>query len=298
MDKKIYNSIMQEHKNRVHPISVPKEQIANALYPLQTEFLNSSSNLGRQKVLDKVADLTKEVGDIEDLKDLASKTSNIKKYGSNYLGKKNNFANTNVDIVSNKAEIKTINGMQYVKVNDNDLKSNVMLDQVDLIEGNYISFHDYKDFLKKNEFDFKSSDAIYNIINTINESENFNRDSIFNNLKNNIIGSGNLESLINDNIFGNKSFKENFIETLMDASYEDLGLSVTEEEIKELDPTNDGKISMEDAVVIFGELTEDKNQTIDYVAEYFTKFAEQNRTKPNLQDQNKEQTGYDPYEFA
>ena len=71
---------------------------------------------------------------------------------------------------------------------------------------------------------------------------------------------------------------------------------ITKEDKNNLDPTDDGKISLQDAIIIFGKLTEDENQAIDYVAEYFTKFAEQNRTKPNLEGQ--EETGYDPYEFA
>ncbi|MAL60114.1 MAG: hypothetical protein CMC14_08710 [Flavobacteriaceae bacterium] len=149
----------------------------------------------------------------------------------------------------------------------------------------YMHLHEIKDYIDSKKIDKDSQNAINMLINGVNQGGDFNRDSFFNNVKNNIIVKGNLDSLINDDIFGGRNFRDDFIESTMMSSYKDF-----DEELK------DEKISLEDAVAIFEELLKNREQTIDYVAEYFTKFAEQNRTKPNLQ--NQEEAGYDPYEFA
>ena len=85
----------------------------------------------------------------------------------------------------------------------------------------------------------------------------------------------------------------------MTATYEDLGVSLSEEEIKELDPTDDGKVSFSDAMVIFAVIMNDKERAKDYVTEYFTKFAEQNFNNNLRKDIiPEEDKPYDPYEFA
>ena len=149
----------------------------------------------------------------------------------------------------------------------------------------YMHLHEIMDFVNSKKIDKDSQDAINMLINNVNQGGDFNRDGFFNNIKNNVIVKGSLESLVNDDIFGGRNFRDDFIESTMMSSYKDF-----DENLK------DEKISFEDAVVIFEELLKNREQTIDYVAEYFTKFAEQNRTKPNLQ--NQEEAGYDPYEFA
>jgi len=174
-----------------------------------------------------------------------------------------------------------------------------MLDQVDLIESggkNYISINELQRQLENNKIDTDTQEALTAIINDVDAIEDFNKKSVYNNIKHNVIIPGNLNSIVNDEMFGGRVFRDDFIEAIMTSTYDSLGVSLTEEEVKQLDPTNDGKISLEDAIVIYSKLMENKEQTIDYVAEYFTKFAEQNRTKPNLQ--NQEEAGYDPYEFA
>ena len=292
LDKE-YEKAMQEHVNRVDPISIPKEQRYQALYPLQQAYKEATTPKEKELILSEgLGGLTKFFTDIEEVKDMVAKTSDENVFG-NYAGKPGNMLKTNHGQMTKKLGQVDINGVTYFEVAPEDT---VMLDQVDLVENKYISAFDYKKILKEKEKDNNAIQALQDTISTINEAGSFNREAVFNNIKNNIISTANLESLINDNIFGKRNFKNDFINSLMEASYEDLGISITEEDINKLDPTDDGKISLQDAIIIFGKLTEDENQAIDYVAEYFTKFAEQNRTKPNLEDQ--EETGYDPYEFA
>tara|TARA_R100001086_G_scaffold63401_2_gene29405 strand:+ start:1609 stop:2487 length:879 start_codon:yes stop_codon:yes gene_type:complete len=292
MENKEYEKAMQEHTNRIDPISIPREQRYQALYPLQQAYKQATTPKEKEDVLQELVPLTKYFSDVEEVKDMISETPDKVIFG-NYASKSGNMLKTNYGQMTNKLSQINIDGVAHFEVDPED---SIMLDQVDLVENKYISAFDYKKILEKKKKDNNSIQALQDVISTINEAGSFNRETIFNNIKNNIISTSNLESLINDNIFGKRNFKEDFISSLMEASYEDLGLSIAEEDINRLDPTDDGKISLQDAIIIFGKLTEDEDQTIDYVAEYFTKFAEQNRTKPNLE--NQEETGYDPYEFA
>ena len=122
------------------------------------------------------------------------------------------------------------------------------------------------------------------------------------NIKNSIVEKGNLSSLINDEMFAGRTFKGDLVQAIMTTTYENLGVSLSKEEIKMLDPTDDGKISFADAIVIFTEIMNNKERAKDYVAEYYTKFMEQNFnnniSKEVIQSQNKKESGYNPYEFA
>ena len=305
MKKTEYDNIMVNHVNNKKPIDTPKDQLLNVLYPLQTNYRNAKNNIQKQTVLEEVIEYTKQVSDIEDLRDKIAETSNPGLFG-NYGRKKNNLINTNFKLMTNNTEPKKFGSNYYVEVSDNDILEGGLLNEVPLIEKrgkNYISIQDFSNQLELNKFDHASAEGINSIISTVNDSDNFNRQGIFNNIKNNIVTAGNLESLINDDIFGGRNFKDDFIEAIVTSTYDELGVSLTKEEVARLDPTNDGKVSMQDAIVIYGKLVQDKDKTVNYITEYFTKFAEQNRTKPNLKDQIKEieeggEKPYDPYEFA
>ena len=87
----------------------------------------------------------------------------------------------------------------------------------------------------------------------------------------------------------------------MTSTYDDLGIALSEEEIKALDPTDDGKISVEDAMVIFAELMSNEERAKNYIADYYTKFMEQNFNNSISEETtqaNEQQKPYDPYEFA
>ena len=289
MKKTEYDNVMANHVNNKKPINTPKNQLLNVLYPLQTSYGNAENNIQKQTVLEEVI----------------AETSDPSLFG-NYGSKQGNLVNTNYNFMTNEIEPVEIDGNYYIEVHGNDNLQGGILDEVSLLEKrnkNYISIQDFSNQLEKNKFDAYAAEGVSSIINTVNDSDNFNKQSTFNNIKNNIVTPGNLESLIHDDIYGGRNFKDDFIEAIVTSTYDELGVSLTKEEIAQLDPTDDGKVSMQDAIIIFGELTKDKKKTINYIAEYFTRFAEQNRTKPNLKDQIKEieeseKRSYDPYEFA
>jgi hypothetical protein len=105
------------------------------------------------------------------------------------------------------------------------------------------------------------------------ENANFNYQKEYNNIKNKIIESGNLNSLSIDKIFGNRTFKDDLTSAIQNGTYEEMGIS--SDQIK--DPTpRDGKITPEDAKSISDMVMQDEVLLKEYLAEYYTKALEQN----------------------
>ena len=73
-------------------------------------------------------------------------------------------------------------------------------------------------------------------------------------------------------------------------------LGVDEETVKVLDPTNDGRVSQEDARIITDAVIKDDNMVKDQLTRYYTNFLKQNH---NLGTKNRPITPEeDPNEFA
>ncbi len=106
------------------------------------------------------------------------------------------------------------------------------------------------------------------------DSITFDKDKYSNLIKNNIIENGNLRSLARHKIFGGRSFKKDLKEALRTNTYEDLG--IPEELVKQLDPTDDGKISRRDARVIWRSIRDDEPMLKEYLTGYYTNALEQN----------------------
>ena len=106
------------------------------------------------------------------------------------------------------------------------------------------------------------------------QNSKFNYQKEFNNIKNKIVNNSNLNSLVNDRIFGNRVFKEDLTSAISLGTYEQMGL--TQDQVFGLDPTKDGNISNEDALAITAEVVKDQDMLKDYLTEYFTKAVEQN----------------------
>ena len=106
------------------------------------------------------------------------------------------------------------------------------------------------------------------------QNSKFNYQKEFNNIKNKIVNNSNLNSLINDRIFGNRVFKEDLTSAISLGTYEQMGL--TQDQVFGLDPTKDGNISNEDALAITAEVMKNQDMLKDYLTEYFTKAVEQN----------------------
>lgn len=105
------------------------------------------------------------------------------------------------------------------------------------------------------------------------QNSEFNFTSMYNNIRANVVGKGNLKSLMNDEIVPGRVFKDDLKEALENQTYEQLGIDP--EVIARLDPTDNGKITKRDARRIFKAIQEDENLTKDFISEYLTKFIQQ-----------------------
>ena len=127
------------------------------------------------------------------------------------------------------------------------------------------------------------------------QNSKFNYQKEFNNIKNKIVNNSNLNSLINDRIFGNRVFKEDLTSAISLGTYEQMGL--TQDQVFGLDPTKDGNISNEDAVAFAAEVMKNQDMLKDYLTEYFTKAVEQNYNNNLSEDVKQQKEQDDPYEF-
>jgi hypothetical protein len=111
---------------------------------------------------------------------------------------------------------------------------------------------------------------------------NFNYDSTYELVGKEIVDRGNIRSLMEDNHIGNKSWETSMIEALSKATYQDLGIDLTNmgmdaETLTDLDPTkDDGLITDADIDAIMIKLKGNADMTREYLTTYFTNFIQQN----------------------
>tara|TARA_R100000773_G_scaffold21251_1_gene18841 strand:+ start:377 stop:1336 length:960 start_codon:yes stop_codon:yes gene_type:complete len=129
-----------------------------------------------------------------------------------------------------------------------------------------------QDSIKK--FNIMRDDIITNA-SKIQSSEfsEFNQNKIRENVYDNLVSVGNISSLANDTIIGNRTFKNDFKKALTAGTYKDLG--ITDDMI--VDPTPaDNKITSEDADIIFNNISKDEEMFKNMLADYFTNSLSNN----------------------
>ena len=149
-------------------------------------------------------------------------------------------------------------------------------------DGNWMSMQEITDMLSGMKLDQGSKEGMKVLLDdTVRKAEaiqdgddpTFNYQKEFNNIKQKIVESGNLGSLMVDKIFGNRTFKDDLMSAIQKGTYASMGIP----EAQVQDPTpEDGRITSEDAKIIYGAITQDKDMLKDYLAEYYTKALEQN----------------------
>ena len=111
---------------------------------------------------------------------------------------------------------------------------------------------------------------------------NFNYESTYQLIENEITNRGNIRSLMEDKHIGGQSWEQYMVAALSIATYEDLGVDLTSlgidaETLADLDPTKfDNKITSSDIDGIMMSLKNNKEMTKDYITTYYTNFVQQN----------------------
>jgi len=152
-------------------------------------------------------------------------------------------------------------------------------------DNNFMSIDDVKKMVQEGAVDTKSFEAIDTLVaqaskdatsRQVGENSQFNHHNYYNGIRNKIVKNGNLRSLAtNTNSFG-RVFKKDLEESILAGSYEKMGIGKDAEKLDSMDPTPDTPITPEDAQQIARMIFQDEQLLGDYVAEYYTNYAEQN----------------------
>ena len=149
-------------------------------------------------------------------------------------------------------------------------------------DGKWMSMEEITDMLSGMKLDQGSKEGMKVLLDdTVRKAESiqdgddptFNYQKEFNNIKQKIVETGDINSLVQDKIFGNRTFKDDLMSAIQKGTYADMG--IPEAQIQ--DPTpEDGRIPPEDAKIISNTIMQDKEMLKDYLTEYYTKALEQN----------------------
>ena len=174
----------------------------------------------------------------------------------------------------------------------------------ELSNGEWMSFDQIVEMLNGKKVDNGSRVGIKALVDDVvrksesvqpGEEYTFNYQKEFNNVKNKIVEVGNIESLTYDKIFGNRVFADDLQSAISTGTYEDMGL--TKSQVLKLDPTPDGKVSKEDALMITKKIISDEKMLKNYLTEYYTKAIEQNWNNNLSTEVKKIAKENDQYEF-
>ena len=149
----------------------------------------------------------------------------------------------------------------------------------------WMSIDQVEELVKENSVDLQSKKIVDDVVSstaknagTIRPGENneFNYDATREAIKTQVVGKGNVRSLAEDEIIPGRSFYKDMQEALLNSTYEDMGINMTQEEAQKLDPTPKTPISKEDAKIIADKLMDNEKMLGDYLTDYYTKYMEQN----------------------
>ena len=149
-------------------------------------------------------------------------------------------------------------------------------------DGKWMSMEEITDMLSGMKLDQGSKEGMKVLLDdTVRKAESiqdgddptFNYQKEFNNIKQKIVETGDINSLVQDKIFGNRTFKDDLMSAIQKGTYADMG--IPEAQIQDPKPEV-GRITPEDAKIISNTIMQDKEMLKDYLTEYYTKALEQN----------------------
>ena len=238
-----------------------------------------------QGVVDEGKKLVKEEGLKKELAGILSDTSG---FGHNPMEKLGEYTDDITNIISGKKKVTYKDGKPGYEMVDGWQS----MDQVsDGVKGKRVDQASQKGIKALIDDSVRKAEEIQP-----GENSEFNWNKEYNNIKNKIIDTGDLSSLAIDKMFGNRVFKDDLESAISSGTYKDMGL--TDEQVNTIDPTDDGVVSKEDAMVITQALMQDQDMLKDHLALYYTKAMEQNFNNNLSAEIQANKLAKDPNEFA
>ena len=146
----------------------------------------------------------------------------------------------------------------------------------------YMTMAEIANEVDKHQMDKGSQEAIDTVIRSSiadatafkggDTTKDFNKQLVRNNIQNNIIAKGDLNSLATHNIWGNSSWQDDMTAKLMDGTYADYGIDDGDFQ----DPTPKDGITKSDAQIITQAIMKDEALLKETLTDYYTAYAESN----------------------
>tara|TARA_Y100001973_G_C5203812_1_gene339854 strand:+ start:2639 stop:3931 length:1293 start_codon:yes stop_codon:yes gene_type:complete len=157
----------------------------------------------------------------------------------------------------------------------------------DMFGEKWYSATDVKKIIGKQSLDVVSRNSIMDKIqddkqkssNIVSGNGAFPYDAMYEDTRNTIVGldGANLRSLGMDEMItgSGKTWFKDIQDALINSNYQQLGIPLTEDEAKEMDPTEGTPITPQDARVIARAIMRDEDLYKDFLTSYYTKIREQ-----------------------
>jgi len=266
-ENEMFLKMMNEELNRDPKVTPEKrEEIFGFAMNRKERFANGDKNEQanvQQETIEKAQMMTVPE---EFKKKIAETLTDAENFGHNPVEKLGPMANDIINIINGSSQP-------------------IFKDKVpgyEMSDGKWVSMEDLTDKISSMKLDQGSKEGMKVLLDdTVRKAEaiqdgddpTFNYQKEFNNIKQKIVETGNISSLVIDKIFGNRTFKDDLISAIQKGTYTEMGIP----EAQVQDPTpEDGRITSEDAKIISGMIMQDETMLKDYLAEYYTKALEQN----------------------
>ena len=230
-------------------------------------YINAKDPVEKQKILNRInsqaSDLSSIEGTITDIQDEKVKLSN-------------SFTNTEEGLALSKLladpeSIEIKDGVPGITIN-----------------GEFMDKDGINDYIKKNSMDTSFGEVMKAVDlkqGQARESQGdlyaFNRENVRNDIRMDIDQNANVRSLFEDNIYGNRNFKNDLIESLGDKTYSDLGVS--QDMFNNADANSDNKLDEGEIDNLITSLKGNEPLLKDMLTDYYTDIIGQNyKAKTNV----------------
>lgn len=228
-------------------------------------YINAKDPVEKQKILNRInsqaSDLSSIEGTITDIQDEKVKLSN-------------SFTNTEEGLALSKLladpdSIEIKDGVPGITIN-----------------GEFMDKDGINDYIKKNSMDTSFGEVMKAVDlkqgqarESQGDSYAFNRENVRNDIRMDIDQNANVRSLFEDNIYGNRNFKNDLIESLGDKTYSDLGVS--QDMFNNADANSDNKLDESEIDNLITSLKGNEPLLKDMLTDYYTDIIGQSyATKP------------------
>ncbi len=230
-------------------------------------YINAKDPVEKQKILNRInsqaSDLSSIEGTITDIQDEKVKLSN-------------SFTNTEEGLALSKLladpeSIEIKDGVPGITIN-----------------GEFMDKDGINDYIKKNSMDTSFGEVMKAVDLKQGQAREvegddyvFNRENVRNDIRMDIDQNANVRSLFEDNIYGNRNFKNDLIESLGNKTYSDLGIS--QDMFNNADANSDSKLDEGEIDNLITSLKGNEPLLKDMLTDYYTDIIGQNygaNTKP------------------